>query len=48
MGESVGRHMSTPPIVVRPGTATGEAAAIMLARKIHRLPVVDEEGKLVG
>lgn len=48
MDETVGVHMSTPPIVVRPTTRTGEAAAIMLAKKIHRLPVVDEQGKLVG
>ncbi|KAL4447673.1 hypothetical protein ABPG75_004892 [Micractinium tetrahymenae] len=48
MSETVGQHMSSPPIVVRPNTATGEAAAIMLARKIHRLPVVDEEGRFVG
>lgn len=48
MSESVGTHMSSPPIVVRPSTPTGEAAAVMLAKKIHRLPVVDDEGKLVG
>lgn len=48
MAETVGQHMSSPPIVVRPDTATGEAAAIMLARKIHRLPVVDEEGRFIG
>ena len=48
MSDTVGQHMSTPPIVVRPDTATGEAAAIMLSKKIHRLPVVDEAGKFIG
>ncbi len=48
MSETVGQHMSSPPIVVQPGTATGEAAAIMMAKKIHRLPVVDEEGHFIG
>lgn len=48
MSESVGSHMSSPPIVVTPGTRTGEAAAIMMTKKIHRLPVVDDEGKLIG
>lgn len=48
MSETVGQHMSTPPIVARPGMRTGEAAAMMLAKKIHRLPVVDEEGRFIG
>lgn len=41
-------HMSTPPIVVRPHAKIGEAAAIMIAKKIHRLPVVDADNKLIG
>ena len=48
MSEPVSQHMSSPPIVVRPDSRTGEAAAIMLSKKIHRLPVVDGQGKLVG
>lgn len=40
--------MSTPPIVVRERARIGEAAALMLARNIHRLPVVDVEGRLIG
>ncbi len=44
----VSQHMSTPPIVVRQQTRIGEAAALMLSRNIHRLPVVDKEGKLIG
>lgn len=48
MTEAVGDHMSSPPIVVRRKAHVGEAAALMLAKNIHRLPVVDDEGKLIG
>ena len=44
----VSSHMSTPPIVVRARARIGEAAALMLARGIHRLPVADAEGRLIG
>jgi CBS domain-containing protein/predicted DCC family thiol-disulfide oxidoreductase YuxK len=44
----VGAYMSKPPIVVQPNTKVAEAAALMLAKKIHRLPVVDEDMKLIG
>ena len=44
----VKQTMSTPPIVVREKARVGEAAALMLARNIHRLPVVDRDGKLIG
>eukprot|EP00887_Chlorella_sp_A99_P003061 scaffold9.g3061.t1 len=46
--EPVSRHMSTPPIVVKRDTVVADAAALMLAKKIHRLPVVDNQGKLIG
>lgn len=45
---SVGQTMSTPPVCVRPHARIGEAAGVMLAYKVHRLPVVDEEGSLLG
>ena len=45
LSEPVRKHMSTPPIVVREKARIGEAAALMLARNIHRLPVVDREGR---
>ena len=48
MDETVGKHMSTPPIVVRARASVADAAALMLSRKIHRLPVVDENMKLIG
>lgn len=47
-GVPVSAHMSKPPIVVREKARVGEAAALMLAKNIHRLPVVDTEGKLIG
>ena len=40
--------MSTPPVCVRPHARIGEAAGVMLAYKVHRLPVVDETGSLLG
>jgi len=40
--------MTAPAITVPPGTGIGDAAALMLAKKIHRLPVTDGEGKLIG
>lgn len=40
--------MSSPPVTVKSKAHVAEAAGIMLAAKVHRIPVVDEEGKLVG
>ena len=48
MSEPCEKHMSKPPIVVRERAKIGEAAALMLSKNIHRLPVVDSEGKLIG
>jgi len=45
---TVGEVMSTPPVCVRPHARIGEAAGVMLAYKVHRLPVVDENGHLLG
>src|SRR3990172_3886214 len=40
--------MSTPVISVSPTAALGEAARLMHRNEVKRLPVVDEEGRLVG
>jgi len=48
LSEPCEKHMSKPPIVVREKAKIGEAAALMLSKNIHRLPVVDGEGKLIG
>jgi CBS domain-containing membrane protein len=40
--------MSAPPVTVHPDADLREAAAILDRKKIKRLPVVDEAGRLVG
>ncbi|MEU6144525.1 CBS domain-containing protein [Streptomyces sp. NPDC047081] len=40
--------MSTPAVTVHADTASAEAARIMLRHGVERLPVVDEENRLVG
>ncbi|NOZ76419.1 MAG: CBS domain-containing protein [Euryarchaeota archaeon] len=40
--------MSSPPHTISPGADMGEAAALMSKKKVNRLPVVDDDGKLVG
>jgi len=47
-GGSVGEVMSSPAITTRPDADIREVAAILDERRIKRLPVVDEEGKLTG
>jgi CBS domain-containing protein len=40
--------MTSPALTIRPRRAVSEAAALMLDRSVNRLPVVDQQGKLVG
>ena len=40
--------MSAPLITIRPNVSVREAARIMRQMKVRRLPVLDEQGKLVG
>jgi CBS domain-containing protein len=40
--------MTSPAVTVTAGTTVTEAAKIMYARRIKRLPVVDAEGRLIG
>ncbi len=43
------RDLMTPnPITVRPDTQLDEALSLMLNNNVRRLPVVDEDGRLVG
>ena len=44
----VGEYMSQPLVTVKPGTSLREAARIMAQLHVRRLPVVDENGKIVG
>jgi CBS domain-containing protein len=45
--KTAGEAMTIPAVVVGPGTAVREAARIMSARQINRLPVI-EDNQLVG
>ena len=40
--------MSKPPVTVGPDEFVSHAARLMYARKVKRLPVVDEDGRLIG
>jgi CBS domain-containing protein len=47
-GQKVEDVMTKNPTTVTPSTPMREAAALMTAKRLHRLPVVDETGRLVG
>lgn len=47
-GKKVLDVMTPNPICVRPDTCLNDATSILISKKIRRLPVVDEEGRLVG
>ncbi|WOL09908.1 hypothetical protein Cni_G18661 [Canna indica] len=44
----VGEVMSSPAITLSPDKTVLEAAALMLKMKIHRIPIVNEEQKVIG
>ncbi len=45
---TVSEVMTRPAITVAPDAALSQAARLMVEKRVKRLPVVDEEGKLVG
>mmetsp|Transcript_7465 Transcript_7465/g.19907 ORF Transcript_7465/g.19907 Transcript_7465/m.19907 type:complete len:214 (+) Transcript_7465:102-743(+) len=47
-GKKVQEVMTVHPITVRGNTNINDATSILLTKKIRRLPVVDEGGKLIG
>jgi CBS-domain-containing membrane protein len=47
-GSTVGELMSSPAITTTPDADIREVAAVLDDRRIKRLPVVDEQGRLVG
>ncbi|MCH0565736.1 MULTISPECIES: CBS domain-containing protein [unclassified Streptomyces] len=47
-GVTAGELMSAPPVCARPGWTVVEAARLMDAERVKRLPVVDETDTLVG
>ncbi|XP_068664531.1 uncharacterized protein [Aristolochia californica] len=44
----VGEVMSSPPKTLTPENTVLDAAALMLRKKVHRIPIVNEEGQVVG
>ncbi|XP_077250927.1 uncharacterized protein LOC143890218 [Tasmannia lanceolata] len=44
----VGEIMSSPAITLSPDKTVLDAAALMLKAKIHRIPIVNKEGQVVG
>jgi CBS domain-containing protein len=40
--------MSKPPLTIGPHDPVSHAARLMYSRKVKRLPVVDDEGRLIG
>lgn len=46
--QSVMDLMTEDVVSVRPDTPLVEAASVMLRERVHRLPVVDHEGRLLG
>lgn len=45
---TAGQVMSSPPVIVNESTSLKEAARLMIDSRIGCLPVVDQDGKLVG
>lgn len=45
---NVGRCMTKNPVTISPDVSVPDAQALMRREKIHRLPVLDKAGKLLG
>ncbi len=48
LGQTVGEVMSENPITITPDKLLSEAAKLMHDRGVHRLPVLDNSGQIVG
>ncbi|MGD1806134.1 CBS domain-containing protein [Dapis sp. BLCC M126] len=48
LGETVGEVMTKNPLTTTPDQLLSAAAKLMHERNIHRLPVLDENGKVIG
>lgn len=48
LGQTVGEVMSRDPITATPDKSLGDAARLMHERNIHRLPILDPAGKVIG
>jgi CBS domain-containing protein len=47
-GLTAGSLMTSPPVTIHPDATIPRAARVMTTHHIRRLPVVDEDGKLIG
>jgi CBS-domain-containing membrane protein len=47
-GTTVADIMTTPAVMVQPETTIREAAQLLTARRLKRLPVIDATQRLVG
>ncbi|MBR8835970.1 MAG: CBS domain-containing protein [Stigonema ocellatum SAG 48.90 = DSM 106950] len=48
LGQTVGEAMTKNPITISPNKSLKEAAKVMQEHSLHRLPVLDSEGQVVG
>ncbi|MBD2254532.1 CBS domain-containing protein [Nostoc parmelioides] len=48
LGQTVGEVMSKNPVTVSPEKSVKQAAQLMHDRNVHRLPVLDDEGQVIG
>ncbi len=48
LGQTVGEVMSKNPITISANKSLKEAAKVMQEHNVHRLPVLDSEGQVIG
>ena len=48
LGQTVGEVMSDRPLTIKPEQLVREAARLMHDKKIRRLPVIDEQDRVIG
>ncbi|MEJ1934447.1 CBS domain-containing protein [Nostoc sp. NIES-2111] len=48
LGQTVGEVMSKNPVTITPEESVKQAAQLMHDRKVHRLPVLDDAGQVIG
>ncbi|BAZ16267.1 hypothetical protein NIES4071_81430 [Calothrix sp. NIES-4071] len=48
LGQTVGEVMSKDPITVAPDKSVRDAAKLMHDKNVHRLPILDSEGQVIG
>jgi CBS domain-containing protein len=46
--KTVGEAMTTPALTIRPRRPVTEAASVMIEEGVNRLPVIDDEERLIG